>query len=242
VTDKESPNDRIADVDTEPGKNIASGKENVVLTNTADVGDDDDIVLPARKRAKVNGIAAPERPERADLAQLSQASERTERFKFTSSPVPEESNITGKEGERHRKDKERLHQRFVRKLGGADCIIGIGKSVGDDDNTPGGEEDGEEDEESAPPPPIKGKAAKKGGSKLTPMEKQVIEIKRKHMDTVLVVEVGYKFRFFGEDARIAAKELSIVCIPGKMRFDERMPPGIPILRCARVLIRLHRSI
>ncbi|KAK8049625.1 hypothetical protein PG994_011355 [Apiospora phragmitis] len=33
-------------------------------------------------------------------------------------------------------------------------------------------------------------------------------------------KVGYKFRFFGEDARIAAKELSIVCIPGKMRYDE----------------------
>lgn len=57
---------------------------------------------------------------------------------------------------------------------------------------------------------------------MTPLEKQVIDIKKKHMDTVLVVEVGYKFRFFGEDARIAAKELSIFCIPGKLRFDERM--------------------
>ncbi len=66
-----------------------------------------------------------------------------------------------------------------------------------------------------------GVAPKKGGSKLTPMERQVLEIKRSHIDTVLVVEVGYKFRFFGEDARIAAKELSIVCIPGKFRFDER---------------------
>lgn len=54
------------------------------------------------------------------------------------------------------------------------------------------------------------------------MELQFLEIKRKHMDTVLIVEVGYKFRFFGEDARVAAKELSIVCIPGKMRYDERM--------------------
>ena len=62
---------------------------------------------------------------------------------------------------------------------------------------------------------------RKASNKLTPMEKQAIEIKRKHMDAIIVVEVGYKFRFFGEDARIAAKELSIVCIPGKFRFDER---------------------
>jgi len=41
------------------------------------------------------------------------------------------------------------------------------------------------------------------------------------MDAILIVEVGYKFKFFGEDARIAAKELGIVCIPGKFRFDER---------------------
>jgi DNA mismatch repair protein MSH3 len=53
------------------------------------------------------------------------------------------------------------------------------------------------------------------------MEIQFLEIKRQHMDTLLIMEVGYKFRFFGEDARIAAKELSIVCIPGKMRYDER---------------------
>jgi hypothetical protein len=53
------------------------------------------------------------------------------------------------------------------------------------------------------------------------MELQMLEIKRKHMDAILIVEVGYKFKFFGEDARIAAKELGIVCIPGKFRFDER---------------------
>lgn len=80
-----------------------------------------------------------------------------------------------------------------------------------------GDGDGEEDE--VPVPRSKKKGSKPG--KLTPMEVQFLDIKRKHLDTVLIVEVGYKFRFFGEDARIAAKELSIVCIPGKMRYDER---------------------
>ncbi|XP_051546592.1 DNA mismatch repair protein Msh3-like isoform X1 [Myxocyprinus asiaticus] len=45
----------------------------------------------------------------------------------------------------------------------------------------------------------------------TPLEEQYMEIKKRHMDTVLCVECGYKYRFFGEDAEIAAKELNITC-------------------------------
>lgn len=48
------------------------------------------------------------------------------------------------------------------------------------------------------------------GLKLTPLEQQVVAIKNKHLDTVLFVECGYKYRFFGHDAEIAAKELNIV--------------------------------
>ena len=149
----------------------------------------------------------------------------TEKFKFDSSQAVREDQADHEVDEQTRKEKERLHQRFVRRLGGPDCLIGINKSAAanTEEAPTEGAEDGEEDEEQAPPPPpapSKGRQTKKAGSKLTPMEKQVIEIKRKHMDTLLVVEVGYKFRFFGEDARTAAKELSIVCIPGKMRFDE----------------------
>ncbi|KMU76664.1 DNA mismatch repair protein Msh3 [Coccidioides immitis RMSCC 3703] len=70
-------------------------------------------------------------------------------------------------------------------------------------------------------------------------EKQVIDIKNKHKDAILVVEVGYKFRFFGEDARIAAKELSIVCIPGKLRFDEH-PSEAHLNRFASASIPVHR--
>lgn len=128
----------------------------------------------------------------------------------------------------------------MRKLGGADCLIGIGRTATSDVAGAAEAEEGE-DEDEAPAPPTKGKGAKKGGSKLTPMEKQVIEIKRKHMGTVLVIEVGYKFRFFGEDARIAAKELGIVCIPGKFRFDERMLLGSGVSRNWR-LTTLDRSI
>ncbi|NXX73837.1 MSH3 protein, partial [Urocolius indicus] len=45
----------------------------------------------------------------------------------------------------------------------------------------------------------------------TPLELQFIEMKKKYKDAVLCVECGYKYRFFGDDAEIAAKELNIYC-------------------------------
>ncbi|KAJ8285541.1 hypothetical protein GJAV_G00027990 [Gymnothorax javanicus] len=45
----------------------------------------------------------------------------------------------------------------------------------------------------------------------TPLELQYLEIKEKHKDAVLCIECGYKYRFFGEDAEIAARELNIFC-------------------------------
>lgn len=128
-----------------------------------------------------------------------------------------------------RRRKVELHKKFVKKLGHPDSMAMIKRrNFQIDDDTAALDEDGEggddaEEEEAARP----AKATKKKGAKtgkLTPMEIQFLDIKRKHLDTVLIVEVGYKFRFFGEDARIAAKELSIVCIPGKFRYDERKCP------------------
>ncbi|KAF9946228.1 Mismatch repair protein msh3 [Mortierella alpina] len=43
----------------------------------------------------------------------------------------------------------------------------------------------------------------------TPLEKQYLEIKEQYPDTVLCIEVGYKYRFFGHDAEVASRELSI---------------------------------
>lgn len=186
--------------------------------------DEDEVVVRPTKRARTNGSIPAELKQPAEIpanppSQLS-SSQRTDVFKFQSSPAGATTTEDDHGDAQWKKQREKLHQKFVRKLGGADCLIGIGRAAASDVAAAENEEG--EDEEEAPPPPTKGKGAKKGGSKLTPMEKQVIEIKRKHMETVLVIEVGYKFRFFGEDARIAAKELGIVCIPGKFRFDERM--------------------
>ncbi|XP_051924781.1 DNA mismatch repair protein Msh3 isoform X2 [Hippocampus zosterae] len=48
-------------------------------------------------------------------------------------------------------------------------------------------------------------------SAYTPLEQQVIQLKQQHKDVLLAVECGYKYRFFGDDAEIAAKELNIFC-------------------------------
>ncbi|XP_047714710.1 DNA mismatch repair protein Msh3 isoform X4 [Prionailurus viverrinus] len=45
----------------------------------------------------------------------------------------------------------------------------------------------------------------------TPLELQYIELKQQQKDAILCVECGYKYRFFGEDAEVAARELNIYC-------------------------------
>ncbi|KAJ5491412.1 DNA mismatch repair protein msh3 [Penicillium diatomitis] len=212
--------------------------------------EEEDIVVPPSKRARTGTLqqqqieaGTPPRPKAQSSQVQPSSSQRTDIFKFQSSPaaVPPTTGDDDPDEVSRRQEKERLHQKFVRKLGGPDCLIGIGRSAtGDPSNGSAEAEDEEEEDEPAPPVPTKGRGGtKKGAGKLTPMEKQVIEIKRKHMDTVLVIEVGYKFRFFGEDARIAAKELGIVCIPGKMRFDEH-PSEAHLDRFASASIPVHR--
>jgi hypothetical protein len=165
-------------------------------------------------------------PAKAAVASSS-ASSRTERYAYHA-----DRSLLDVAGPDHddedaamRRKKEELHRKFVKKLGHPDSLSsfrrrefqGASESPGLDGDDEG---EGEAEEDELPPPTKNKKKGAKTG-KLTPMEIQFLDIKRKHMDTILVVEVGYKFRFFGEDARIAAKELSIVCIPGKFRYDER---------------------
>ncbi|KAI9796319.1 MAG: Mismatch repair protein msh3 [Piccolia ochrophora] len=157
------------------------------------------------------------------------------------------------------KQKLRLHQRFVEKLGHPDSIVELKRRTwhgAEDpvDDVARGEPDGEDADDgvegsfnATTTTPKHGRgavvelvAAKKTTARLTPMEKQMLEIKRKHIDTLLVIEVGYKFRFFGEDARVAAKELSIVCIPGKLRYDAEHPSEAHLDRFASASIPVHR--
>ncbi|KAI1759040.1 muts domain V-domain-containing protein [Hypoxylon sp. FL1150] len=165
---------------------------------------------------------------------------RTERYLYNRSSSREDAPEEEEEVDAsERRRKEELHRKFVQKLGRPDSIL-RGRNTAGDDDTQAADEDAEDgEEEEPPPPPTKGKKRGAKTGKLTPMEIQFLDIKRKHMDTVLIVEVGYKFKFFGEDARIAAKELSIVCIPGKMRYDEH-PSEAHLDRFASASIPVHR--
>lgn len=108
-------------------------------------------------------------------------------------------------------DAER-HRRFANKItGGGRSLTGETGDVeadDDDDEEDGNGDDGDAiDVEEEPKP--KGKAAKSGKIKYTPLEQQFMEVKAKFPDTVLFVEAGYRYRFFGKDAEVAAKVLGI---------------------------------
>lgn len=179
--------------------------------------DDDFVKTPKHKGGDQFTISANNKSKAAPL----KASDRTSKYIFSSpsvAPEPEDE-----EDEAIKQRKKLLHERFVKKLGRPESIAEI-KRRSSTFGEEGEEEDGGDDdeEEEAPPKPTKGrKGAAPAKKKLTPMIQQIVDIKLAHMDTLLVIEVGYKCYFYGEDARIASKELGVFCSPGKMRFDDR---------------------
>ena len=201
------------------------------LSDDNDERGNNDKVAPVSKRARTSGL-----PMKTDIsvepaspsARSLNSSQRTDRFRFegSSESKSDAQDQAARDDDPDIARREKLHQRFVRKLGGPECLIGIESRAAEGVGAEYGEDAADDDDEEEPTKDKAKPASKKTATKLTPLEKQVMDIKRKHPDAVLVVEVGYKFRFFGEDARTAAKELSIVCIPGKMRFDERMEKSL----------------
>ncbi|PWZ02446.1 hypothetical protein BCV70DRAFT_196688 [Testicularia cyperi] len=71
----------------------------------------------------------------------------------------------------------------------------------------------------------KGKATDSpdNGITYTPLEKQILELRAAHPGVLLIIEVGYKLKFYGEDARIAAKELNIMCFPERNLYTAMIP-------------------
>ncbi|KAI0430226.1 muts domain V-domain-containing protein [Xylaria sp. FL1042] len=204
---------------------------------------------PIRKKSKSTLVerqrtAIPQSPAKSSpiAADVSQPNSRTERYLYDgSSPRDEEDMKQQQHDAQEKKKKEELHRKFMQKLGRPDSMALMKRRNHqiDDEAQALNNEDGEDDDEDEAPQPAKAKKKGAKTGKLTPMEIQFLDIKRKHMDTLLIVEVGYKFKFFGEDARIAAKELSIVCIPGKFRYDEH-PSEAHLDRFASASIPVHR--
>ncbi|GJE98116.1 MutS family DNA mismatch repair protein [Phanerochaete sordida] len=61
------------------------------------------------------------------------------------------------------------------------------------------------------------------GKSYTPLELQVVKLKKKHAGTLLMFEVGYKDYFYGDDAQVAAKHLGIVCYPSRNFLRASIP-------------------
>ncbi|KAJ6496538.1 DNA mismatch repair protein MSH3 [Mycena vitilis] len=61
------------------------------------------------------------------------------------------------------------------------------------------------------------------GETYTPLEKQVLRLKKENPSALLMVEIGYKYKFFGEDAKVAAKELGMVCFTDRNFFVASIP-------------------
>lgn len=213
--------------------------------------EDDETPQPVQKRRRASSDDGKQSQrvspglERENSGKRAQVPARTSKYAFSSS-IESATDLLAEEAddEKTRQLKARLHQKFVKKLGRPDSIANIKRRSGFiDEETQGGEDDGldDEDEEEAPSAPKKGgrkiPASRKG--KLTPLDQKVVDLKRKYPDVLLIVEVGYKYRLYGEDARVASKVLSVVCIPGKMRFDEH-PSEAHMTRFAGASFPTHR--
>jgi DNA mismatch repair protein MSH3 len=219
----------------EPLRPLANGASKRQLANTRDTEESERPVKRARGEENAESSSSfagtTQRISASVITGKSKVSPRTERYLYNRSsqatpgePIPEEEE----DDKAIKAQKQELHEKFKKKLGHPDSIAMIKRRNWqiDADTEALDEDDGEgEDGEEETPPPAKTKKKGAKTGKLTPMELQILDIKRKHMDTLLIVEVGYKFKFYGEDARTAAKELSIVCIPGKYRYDERKYPN-----------------
>lgn len=182
-------------------------------------------------KASVPSVSAFFSPKRDDI---SKAMPQVKRPVRKPPPALDRFRRTTQDSEGTSQVDKATHDKFVRKFIGqesvfsqglkrkrgqteADGYVGDGTFAGQrSPSVPPPDEDSDEaiarrlQAEFAAEKPKQKRKTSDPGSKLTPLEKQVVEIKEKHPDTLLIVEVGYKFKFFGEDARTASQVLNIV--------------------------------
>jgi DNA mismatch repair protein MSH3 len=220
-----APQDADSEDDAPPvSRTIFAGRKRVI-EDEEDIEDDGGSSSPKRARlaqASASDVNVPKHPSKT-------SSERTSKFVFSSSPAVVDENDDDPSSQ---KQREELHKKFVKKLARPDSLQRNRKDV----EETGEGEDAEEDEDE--PKPTKGKKGAKTKS-VTPMVKQYLDIKRQHLDTVILYEVGYKFQIYGEDARTASKELGIFCIPGKFRYDDH-PSEAHLDNLAKASFPVHR--
>ncbi|THU92169.1 hypothetical protein K435DRAFT_672535 [Dendrothele bispora CBS 962.96] len=78
------------------------------------------------------------------------------------------------------------------------------------------------------------------GQSYTPLEKQIIKLKEENPGTLLMVEVGYKYKFYGEDAKVAATDLGMVCYSDRNFLTASIPYERRDIHLKNLLSRGHR--
>ncbi|GAA5830215.1 hypothetical protein JCM3766R1_002826 [Sporobolomyces carnicolor] len=76
--------------------------------------------------------------------------------------------------------------------------------------------------------------------KYTPLEQQVIALRKENPGVLLAIEVGYKFRFFQEDAQTASRVLNIACFPQRQFLTASIPTHRLDLHVRRLLNAGHK--
>ena len=76
--------------------------------------------------------------------------------------------------------------------------------------------------------------------KMTPLERQVADLQRRHPDCVLAIECGYKFRFFGGDAEIASEVLGIFSFPDRNYLTAAVPAATIDRHVQRLVLAGHK--
>jgi len=91
-------------------------------------------------------------------------------------------------------------------------------------------------------PTIRNGAENFKASKFTPLEQQVVDIRKSYPNTVLIVECGYRMRFFGDDAVIAAKVLSIYAHMDHNFMVASIPTFRTVVHCRRLVAAGYKVI
>ncbi|KAI0031692.1 muts domain V-domain-containing protein [Vararia minispora EC-137] len=86
----------------------------------------------------------------------------------------------------------------------------------------------------------KGDEVGPSGQTYTALEQQIRKLKVKYPGILLMVEVGYKCKFFGEDAKIAAKELGIVAYPDRNFTVAHVPVHRREIHMKKLLSQGHK--
>lgn len=232
-----SRTDAESDDDWAPGGDARIG---VAAAGVGDAGDDgsdgeeeDEVIKPSRKRLR-KAVAHAEM-EKLDSGSSDGDADVNEGDNASPHAAPAGASTLAQyrlgapDGDAIVRDVE-LSKRFARKLGRLEKDGFFAPRVQSAEDAAGGAAAGAAAANGG------GRVGKKAAArvKYTPLEEQVVAIKRKNPDTVLLVEVGYKFRFFGDDAETAARVLRIYS-----HFDHNfLTASVPVFRLAFHVRRL----